>query len=199
MPAGPGSLSEPLERLVAWIEAARGTGDVEAHAMALATATTTGEPSLRFVLLRGLDERGLVFFTDYASQKGRELADNPRGAVAFYWQQLGRQARAVGPVTRVSREESAEYFSKRPRGHRLATWSSRQSEPTAKQDELASRFREVEERFEGRDVPLPPYWGGYRLDPVQLEFWKSRENRMHERIRFTRDANSSWRAELLQP
>lgn len=199
MPAGSGSLSEPLERLVAWIEAAREAGEVEAHAMALATATASAESSVRFVLLRGLDERGLVFFTDYASQKGRELVDNPRGAVAFYWPRLGRQARAAGPISRVSREESAAYFARRPRGHRLAAWSSRQSQLISTQDELAARFHEVEQRFEGQDVSLPPYWGGYRLHPAQLEFWESRDNRMHERIRFSRHGETSWRSELLQP
>ncbi|MCY4087573.1 MAG: pyridoxamine 5'-phosphate oxidase [Actinomycetia bacterium] len=201
MRAVPGSLPEPLERLAAWIEAAgEEVGAVEAYSMALATATAAGEPSLRFVLLRGLDERGLVFFSDYASQKGRELADNPRGAAAFSWPQLGRQVRASGPVTRVSREESACYFAKRPRGHRLAAWSSRQSEPVATREALAERFCGVEQRFAGRDdVPLPPYWGGYRLDPTQVEFWESGENRMHDRVRFTRSWSSGWRSELVQP
>ena len=201
MRAVPGSFPEPLERLAAWIETAgEEVGAVEAYSMALATAAATGEPSLRFVLLRGLAERGLVFFTDYASQKGCELAENPRGAAAFSWPQLGRQARASGPVTRVSREESASHFATRPRGHRLAAWLSRQSEPIATREALAERFREVEQRFAGRDdVPLPPSWGGYRLDPAQVEFWESGENRMHHRVRFTRSGSSGWRSELLQP
>ena len=197
--AGSGAPPEPLERLAEWIDEAHDAGDPEAHAMALATAASPGEPSVRFVLLRGLDEGGLVFFTDYDSQKGRDLAANPRGAVAFYWPRLGRQARAAGPVTRVTREASAEYFAQRPRGHRLAAWSSRQSEPVATLEELVVRFNAVEERFEGQDVPLPPYWGGYRLRPLELEFWESRESRMHERRRFTRQPDSSWRSGFFQP
>jgi pyridoxamine 5'-phosphate oxidase len=150
------------------------------------------------VLLKGVDDDGFVFFTGYESRKGDELAENPRAALVFYWQPLGRQVRVEGPVERVPPEESEEYWSTRPRGSRLAAWTSRQSRPLGSREELEARYAELEREHEGRDVPLPPHWGGFRLRPEAIEFWEHRDNRLHDRVRFTR-AREGWQAERLWP
>ncbi len=166
--------------------------------MTLATATPDGVPSARVVLLRGIDERGLTFFTNRSSRKGDELRANPRAALAIHWWELGRQVRVEGVVEEVALEESAAYWETRPRGSQIAAWASRQSQPLADRAELACLVAEVEGRFRDGPVPLPPFWGGYRVLPETVELWEHREDRLHDRRLFTR-AESGWRAERLAP
>ena len=183
--------SDPLEHFRAWYVEA-GTDVV-----ALATATRDGSPSARMVLLKGADEHGFTFFTNYESRKGRELADNPRAALLFHWAALGRQVRVEGAVERVGTQESEEYFRTRPRGAQLAAWASRQSEPVESREALDARFAEVD-REHPDDVPLPPHWGGFRLTPDVYEFWQHRENRFHDRHRYRRSGDG-WSIERLSP
>jgi pyridoxamine 5'-phosphate oxidase len=166
--------------------------------MALATADANARPSVRIVLLRGVDARGLRFFTSYTSRKGRDLSDNPHAAAALYWPQLERQVRVEGEVARLSDDESDDYFDARPRGHRLAAWASEQSEPLESQAILEERFAHFEQRFEGEDVPRPHSWGGYLLVPSRIEFWEGRTNRMHERSVYSKTGNA-WQRTRLQP
>ena len=166
--------------------------------MALATATPDGVPSVRIVLLKGYDERGFAFFTDYRSQKGTELEQNPRAALAFFWAELERQVRITGPVSIISREESESYFRTRPRGSRLSAWISHQSHVIAGRKVLEDRERQMQGRFPTEDVPLPPYWGGLRLAPETVEFWQGRESRLHDRLRYVR-REGGWRVERLSP
>ena len=191
-------MSDPLELFREWFEAAREAGVQFPETMTLATATADGAPSARMVLLKGADEDGFVFFTGYESRKAEELAANPRAALVFYWQPLGRQVRVEGPVERVSEQESAEYFATRPRGSQLAAWTSRQSRPLGDRAELERRYADVEREHEGREVPLPPHWGGFRLRPDAIEFWEHRDNRLHDRFRYTR-ARGDWDAARLWP
>jgi pyridoxamine 5'-phosphate oxidase len=191
-------MSDPLELFREWFDAAREAGAQFPETMTLATATADGAPSARMVLLKGADEDGFVFFTGYGSRKAEELAANPRAALVFYWQPLGRQVRVEGPVERVSKEESAEYFATRPRGSQLAAWTSRQSRPLGDRAELERRYADVEREHEGREVPLPPHWGGFRLRPDAIEFWEHRDNRLHDRFRYTR-AREGWAAARLWP
>jgi pyridoxamine 5'-phosphate oxidase len=190
---------DPFNQFAEWYDAALESGLPEANAMVVATATRDGEPSARTVLLKGYDEQGLVFFTNYESQKGRELAENPRVAVVFYWQPLGRQIRVSGDIQRVSQEESFEYFRTRYRGSRIGAWASRQSEPLSTRQELLDRVRELEERYADDDIPLPPHWGGYRVIPDMFEFWESRESRLHDRFRYTSQSDGTWTIQRLQP
>lgn len=190
---------DPFVEFQTWFSGAREAGIPDANAMILATATADGVPSARTVLLKGTDETGLVFFTNYESHKGRELSENPRAAVVFYWQPLGQQVRVAGTVERVSQEESFAYFSSRHRGSRLGAWASRQSEPLETRQELLSRVEEIDQRYPGDDVPLPPHWGGFRILPQMFEFWESRESRLHDRFRYTRQADGSWTIQRLQP
>lgn len=191
------TMIEPLEVVRAWLGEARSTGS-EPGAMTLATATPDGAPSARVVLLRGIDERGLVFFTNRTSRKGDELAANPRVALVLHWWQLGRQVRVEGSVEEVTDRESAAYWETRPRGSRIAAWASPQSKPLTSRAELDTLVAEAAERFGDADVPLPPFWGGYRVVPLTIELWEHRDDRLHDRRRFTREG-SGWRAELLAP
>ena len=191
-------MTDPLELFHEWFEAAREAGVVFPETMALATATADGAPSVRMVLLKGVDEHGFIFYTGYGSRKGRELEANPRAALVFYWQPLGRQVRVEGVVERVSAEESAAYFATRPRGSQLAAWASQQSSALESRAQLEERYAELEREYEGRDVPLPSHWGGFRLSPDAIEFWHHRDNRLHERVRYTR-AREGWNEELLSP
>ncbi|MGA9417851.1 MAG: pyridoxamine 5'-phosphate oxidase [Candidatus Cybelea sp.] len=191
-------MNEPIALLSRWIDQAGGPSRIDAIAMALATADASARPSARIVLLRGLDARGLRFFTSYESRKGCDLAENPRAAAVLYWPQLERQVRIEGDVTKLTEEESDEYFNSRPRGHRLATWASEQSEPLEAYTLLEERFAHFEQRFEGTEVPRPHSWGGYLLVPSRMEFWEGRPNRMHERTLYTRKGNG-WEITLLQP
>lgn len=183
--------SDPLEQFNAWY------GEAGTDVVALATATPDGAPSARMVLLKGADANGFTFFTNYESRKGRELAYNPRGALLFHWPQLGRQVRVEGPVERIGRQESEEYFRTRPRGAQLAAWASQQSEPVESREVLDERFAEIDREHPG-EVPLPPHWGGYRLVPEVYEFWQHRENRFHDRLRYRR-AEGGWTIDRLSP
>jgi pyridoxamine 5'-phosphate oxidase len=189
---------EPMAEFHRWFTQALEARVLEPNAMALATATRDAAPSVRVVLLKGYDERGFVFFTDYRSRKAAELAENPQASLAFHWSELERQVRISGPVERTSTEESESYFSTRPYGSRLGAWASHQSRVIPSRTELERGLLEVQQRFPTDEVPLPPHWGGYRLRPDEVEFWQGRENRLHDRIRYTRDGDQ-WRVERLSP
>ena len=189
---------DPLERFQDWFREAKQAGVEVPEVMTLATADAGGTPSARMLLLKSADEDGFVFYSGYASRKGGELDENPRAALVFYWRPLGKQIRVEGSVERVSEAESAAYFATRPRGSQLAAWASQQSRPLASREELERRYVELEREYEGREVALPPHWGGYRLRPDAIEFWEHRENRLHDRIRYTR-AREGWRTERLAP
>jgi pyridoxamine 5'-phosphate oxidase len=190
-------VEDPIGRLQTWLDEARSVV-AEPHAMTLATSTPDGKPSARVVLLRGLDARGLAFFTNRESRKGRELRANPRAAVVLHWWELGRQARIEGTVEEVSEVESVAYWETRPRDSQLAAWASPQSDMLADRDELDRRIAEAHDRFAGAAVPLPPFWGGYRLVPETIELWTHRDDRLHDRVRYERDG-VSWSRTLLAP
>lgn len=188
----------PLERFREWFREAEQAGVEVPEAMTLATTDAEGAPSARMVLLKGAEDDGFVFYTGYVSRKAGDLEQNPLAALVFYWRPLGKQVRVEGRVERVPESESAAYFATRPRGSQLAAWASQQSRPLASREELERRYTKLEQEYEGRDIPLPPHWGGYRLRPEAIEFWEHRENRLHDRIRYTR-AREGWRRELLSP
>lgn len=190
--------SDPLEQFREWFSAASAALEVP-EAVALATATPGGAPSARMVLLKGFDERGLVFFSHYTSRKGRELEANPQAALLFHWSPLGRQVRVEGPVERVPEAESDAYFATRPRDAQVGARASRQSDPLGSRAELYERLAELEEDLAGGTVPRPPTWGGFRLAPGAWEFWQHRESRLHDRFRYERDASGAWRVERLFP
>jgi pyridoxamine 5'-phosphate oxidase len=189
---------DPLRQFEHWYEEAGRVVEFP-ETVALATATEDGSPSVRMVLAKGFDERGFKFHTGHGSRKARELAATGRGALLFYWHPLGRQVRVEGPVERVSDDESEEYFRTRPRGGQIAAWASAQSEVIGSREELDARVAELEREFEGRDVPLPPHWGGYRLQPEVWEFWQHRESRLHDRFRYERDDEGRWAIARLSP
>jgi len=194
----------PLAQLDKWLREAIAAQHPEPTAMTLATVSPEGEPAARVVLLKGLDERGLVFYTGYESEKGRHLAANPRACACFFWVLLERQARVTGHVERVSREETEAYFRSRPRGSQLGTWASAQSTVIAGRSELEARLAEAQARFgETGEVPCPPEWGGYRLTPDRLEVWQGRPSRLHDRLRYTRISTApdapTWRIDRLSP
>ena len=189
---------DPLEQFRRWYAEAEEAGIRAPHAMALATADAHGAPSVRMVLLKGADDDGFVFFTGYGSRKGGELEANPRGALLFYWDPLGRQVRVEGSVERVSPAESDAYFATRPRGAQLAATASRQGRVLQSRDELDSRVAELERELAGGGVPRPEHWGGYRLRPDVYEFWQHRESRLHDRLRYRREGGD-WLLERLSP
>ena len=191
-------MSEPLEEVRRWYDEAVAAGLPEPNAMALATATPDGVPSVRIVLLKGIDQRGLRFFTNYGSRKGRELDVNPRAAVTLYWQPLYRAARLEGPVQRLSADESDAYFASRPRGAQVGAWASAQGSVLRERAELDERVAEVEARFPDR-IPRPSHWGGYRLRPDAVELWQGRPDRLHDREHFLLQPDGSWRSERLSP
>jgi len=189
---------DPIAQVASWYAQAQERGVAQPEAMTLATATPAGAPSARMVLLKGIDARGLIFFTNLDSRKAAELAANPRAALVLYWQPLRRQVRVEGRVERLSEAESAAYFATRPRGGALAAWASPQSRPLESRDALERLYAGVEQRFAGEDVPLPPFWGGYLVVPDAVELWEGRDNRLHDRVRYER-AGSAWRLTRLAP
>lgn len=188
---------DPVRQFLAWLADAAEAGIREPNAMTLATATATGEPSARIVLLRGVDATGFTWYTNRESRKGRDIAENPRAALVFHWDVLERQVRIVGSVDRVPDDVSARYFAGRPRKSQLAAWASPQSQPIAGREVLEEAHRRLDDEFPG-DVPLPPFWGGYCLRPAVLEFWQGRRSRLHDRIAYVR-VTSGWRIERLAP
>ncbi|MGI8707815.1 MAG: pyridoxamine 5'-phosphate oxidase [Actinomycetota bacterium] len=190
---------EPFGQFAAWMTAALDAALTFPNAMTLATASLDGHPSARTVLLKGFDERGFVFFSNYKSAKGRELASNPRAALVFYWFELERQVRITGQVDRLPERESDEYFAARPVGSRVSTWASRQSEVIGDRSALEQAAAEVKSRYPGGDIPRPPHWGGYRLVPDEVEFWQGRADRLHDRLRYRRGAEDGWIIERLSP
>jgi pyridoxamine 5'-phosphate oxidase len=188
---------DPIARVAAWLEEARAVGVVFPEAAALATADATGAPAVRHVLVKRIDDGGFTFFTNLESRKGRHLAENPRAALAFLWRELDRQVCVTGTASAIAREDSEAYFATRPREARVGAWASRQSRVVASRAELDAAYGEIDGRFPD-DVPLPPHWGGFRLAPDTIEFWKGREHRLHDRIRFT-TSESGWRVERLWP
>ena len=191
--------ANPLNQFRSWLEEAVAAKLPQPLGMALATAAVDGRPSVRMVLLRGFDERGFVFFTNYESRKAQELEANPRAALVFYWAELDRQVRIEGNVERVSGEESDVYFHSRPHGSRLGAWASPQSQVIGSRDELDRRMEELAVRYGEGDVPRPPYWGGYRVIPLSIEFWQGQPNRLHDRLRYRRLDGGTWCLERLAP
>lgn len=189
---------DPAVQVQAWVDAAIAAGVTEPTAMTLATADVHGRPSVRAVLLKGLDERGAVFYTNYASAKARDLTANPQAALALVWPALYRQVRIAGPVTRTSEEESDAYFASRPPGSRLSAWASPQSAVITHRADLTRRVAEVAARHPD-GLPRPPHWGGYRVGLEQVELWQARPDRLHDRLRYTQTGDGDWRIERLAP
>ena len=190
---------DPIKQFSNWFTAAIEAQIRDVNAMSLATAPADGRPSVRIVLLKGFDQDGFVFFTNYDSEKGRQLEANPYAALAFYWIELDRQIRISGKAEKTSRQESESYFHSRPLGSQLGAWTSRQSETIDGRKVLDARMAEMTERFAGKPIPLPPHWGGYRVRPETVEFWQGRSNRLHDRFRYTRQATGSWSIDRLSP
>jgi len=171
----------------------------EPNAMTLATCTPDGKPSARMVLLKDIDERGFVLFTNYKSQKGQEISVNPHAALVFWWAELERQVRIVGTVEKISSAQSDSYFEVRPPFSRLGAWASNQSEVISSRDVLESQLIEFQRQYENQEVPRPPHWGGFRVIPQEIEFWQGRSSRLHDRLRYTLVDNGSWKIERLSP
>jgi pyridoxamine 5'-phosphate oxidase len=189
---------DPMEQFARWYAEAEQAGEREPEAMSLATAGRDGAPSVRFVLLKRFDQDGFVFYTNHTSRKGAEMASNLSVALAWRWALLDRQVRVTGLVRSVDDRDSDAYFASRVRGSQIGAWASHQSQVLADRGELEARVAAIEERFAGVDVPRPPWWGGYLVVPETVEFWQGRDDRLHDRCRYTRDV-SAWRTERLSP
>jgi pyridoxamine 5'-phosphate oxidase len=189
---------DPIRQFQLWFQQALDARLPEPNAMTVATVDAKGRPSARILLIKGVDERGFVFFTNYESRKGRELAANPHASLLFYWTELERQVRIEGIVERTSAEQSDAYFASRPLGSRIGAWASEQSQEIVHRTELEARERAFAERF-GENPPRPPHWGGYRLVPERIEFWQGRPSRLHDRILYTREVDGNWRISRLSP
>ncbi|HSY25533.1 MAG TPA: pyridoxamine 5'-phosphate oxidase [Polyangiaceae bacterium] len=200
MTTNPPAGSDPLESLAYWIDEARRRGVADPDAMALATSTPDGAPSVRVVFCRGVDAQGLRFFTNYESRKGREIAANPRAAATFFWPLLDRQVRVEGRVEKLPGADSDEYFHHRPRGHQLGAWASQQSQPLVSLDALRAESDRLAALHEGEDVPRPPHWGGYLLRPSAVELWIRGRDRLHDRVRYDRvESANGWVGTRLNP
>src|SRR6266404_2646371 len=188
--------ANPIRQFQTWFDEVRASGvsEQDATSMTLGTATKDGRPSARIVLLKSFDDRGFVFYTNYHSRKGKDLGENPRACLLFYWSELWRQVRIEGDIEMISPAESEEYFRSRPLGSKLGAWASDQSEVVNNRETLEARFAELQKRF-GEDVPRPEHWGGYRLRPNSMEFWQGRENRLHDRLRYRLEEDGSWSIE----
>jgi pyridoxamine 5'-phosphate oxidase len=196
--------ADPIVQFTRWFDQAAAalasaTDSTDINAMTLATADREGRPSARVVLLKGVDERGFVFFTNYQSRKGRELAENPNAALVFYWAVQERQVTVAGTVTTLGEQESEVYFNTRPRASRLAAWASRQSEILPDRAALEAEWQQLESQYPGDNVPKPPFWGGYILSPARIEFWQGRPSRLHDRFRYTRQSANTWKIDRLSP
>ena len=189
----------PFNQFEKWLNDAVAAEIDLPDAMTLATATPDGIPSARMVVLRGFDENGFCFYTDYDSQKGRELAENPHAALVFYWRELDRQVRTNGTVEKMTSAESDAYFASRPNDSQLAVWTERQSIVISGREHLTTNFKKAEQTYQGDDIPRPPHWGGYRLIPNMFEFWQGCPSRLHDRIRYILKDNGGWEIERLSP
>jgi pyridoxamine 5'-phosphate oxidase len=193
--------ANPIAQFQKWFaqaESALGEKKLDANAMTLATADKNGKPSTRIVLLKGLNERGFFFYTNYDSRKGNELAENPNAALNFLWPELERQVCIAGSVEKTSRAESEKYFQSRPRGSQIGAWASEQSSVVKDRAQLEAKWSELEKKFPN-EIPLPPNWGGFVLSPKRIEFWQGRPSRLHDRFSYTRQADNSWKIERLSP
>jgi pyridoxamine 5'-phosphate oxidase len=190
--------AEPIAQFRQWFDEAVRADLLDVNAMTLATADAHGRPDARIVLLKDVGPDGFVFFTNYESTKGQQLAANPRACLLFFWAELERQVRVTGHVTLVSRDDSEAYFRSRPFESRLGAWASQQSAVLPSRQAIEQRFRDLQEQYEGRDVPLPPYWGGYRVMPEEVEFWQGRPSRLHDRLRYSRQGEA-WGLARLSP
>lgn len=189
----------PFLQFKLWFDQAIASELLEPNAMTLATTTPDGQPAARIVLLKDFDERGFVFFTNYNSQKGQELAENPQAALVFWWAELERQVRISGHVEKVSDNESDAYFQSRPWNSRLSAWASNQSEVIPNRDVLEKSLQELQIQYKDQDIPRPPHWGGLRVIPDEIEFWQGRPSRLHDRLRYSRITNNTWKIERLCP
>ncbi len=192
-------LPDPIAQFRVWFDAVIAAGITEPNAMTLSTVTADGKPSARIVLLKGVDERGFSFFTNYESRKGHELAANPHASLTFLWKEMERQVRVEGTVTKVSREESEAYYNIRPRNSRLGAWVSNQSQVIANRAVLEENMKELQARYPGEEIPLPPNWGGYIVKPELIEFWQGQRSRLHDRFVYQNQADGSWKLERLAP
>ncbi|MBA2369288.1 MAG: pyridoxamine 5'-phosphate oxidase [Candidatus Protochlamydia sp.] len=190
--------SDPFTQFKSWFEEACKAQVVEPNAMSLATASLEGRPSCRIVLLKGIDQKGLLFFTNYESRKGKELNQNPYATLCFFWKELERQVIIEGPVEKISTQESELYFNSRPRGSKITAWLSRQSQFISNREDLEEEYQLLMEEYEEKNIPMPSYWGGYRLIPERFEFWQGRENRLHDRFQYL-VRNNNWTISQLYP
>lgn len=188
----------PMVLFGAWLSYAHDKDVFEPLAMNLCTVDASGQPSSRIVLLRSLEEDGFMFFTNYESRKGKAIAENPKASLTFFWETLMRQVRIEGTLQKATREESEAYWDTRPRGSQIGAWASAQSEVIESRKDLEEATAKVEAKYEGKPVPCPPFWGGYKMIPHQIEFWQGRENRLHDRIRYHQE-NNEWKIERLAP
>jgi pyridoxamine 5'-phosphate oxidase len=188
----------PFTQFILWYDEALNSGIPDANAMILATASQIGLPSVRTVLLKGYNEKGFVFYTNYESDKAKDLTENPYAALLFLWKELARQIRISGRVEKTTPEESEAYFRTRPAGHQISAWASEQSKTIPNRDYLVKEFNRIQKQFDWKEIPLPPNWGGYRVIPTEFEFWQGRENRLHDRICYTKKGKA-WQISRLSP
>lgn len=191
-------LESPTEMFRDWFEKVENLDNIEVNAMTLATSSKIGEPSSRIVLLKGYDEKGFVFYTNYNSEKGKQIEQNPYGSLTFHWNQLERQIRIRGKIRKISRAQSEKYFNSRPRLSQVSVLASKQSDVLTNRMELEERFIEIEKKYEGKEIPCPDYWGGYCLEHRKVEFWQGRRDRMHDRFAYTKHG-TTWQTERLSP